>query len=198
MNFNRLCVIFLLLLLVGCASKIPTTRIIERNGIAAFVSTDDHRVAYIKNHGNLDRVCASRESDAVATDETAVSFGLSSVTGQSEQVGEQSGRGELSLGGRSPLVLMSREFLYRACELSNNLNLDPQTTIAIYKMFLNSLEHLAVASSQTGTASVSSSLPSYQVTTSVPPHNAEEDDSSSNNVDSDDSGNSDDNNSHDE
>ena len=148
--------------MAGCASKIPETRIIERNGITAFVSTDDHKVAYIKSHGNLDRVCASWESDAVATDETGISFGLSSATGQSENIGEVSGRGELGLGGRSPVVLMSREFLYRACELSNNLNSSPQTTIEIYKMFLKSLENIASSPPNNRTLSVSSSLPSYQ------------------------------------
>lgn len=116
--------------------------VIERDGIDAIVLTDDHKVSYIKQQGHIDRICAAVESAAVATDESGFSFGFSAL-GKSERVGEESGRGEVALGGRDPLVLIVREFLYRACEMTNNLNSDEEKTIQVYQMFLDSLEKIA-------------------------------------------------------
>lgn len=148
------------MLLSGCATAVPEPKIIQRAGGDVLITTDDHKVAYFKKYGSLERVCAARSSDAVATDESGITLGFSGL-GKTESVGEMSGRGELGLGGRSPVVLITREFLFRACELSNNINADAQTTIDIYKTFLKSLETITQHHFNKGTTSMSSSLPPY-------------------------------------
>lgn len=154
----------LLVFLAGCAANTPKPFMLERDGIDAVVLTDDLKVSYIKQHGHIDRICASRDADAVATDESGISLGFS-MMGKSESLGEQSGRGELGLGGRSPVVLIAREYLYRACEVTNNLNSNEEKTIEIYKMFLESLERIAQSRiAGGGTQAVSSSMPAYSLT----------------------------------
>ncbi|MEW6595342.1 MAG: hypothetical protein AB1413_10790 [Thermodesulfobacteriota bacterium] len=150
--------LLMVVLCCGCAANIPQPMVIERDGIDAIVLTDDHKVSYIKQQGHIDRICAAVEADAVATDESGFSLGLSAL-GKSERIGEHSGRGELSLGGRDPLVLIAREFLYRACEMTNNLNSNEEKTIQVYQMFLDTLEKIAETHPAYGTAPAAADEP---------------------------------------
>ena len=72
--------------------------------------------------------------------------------GAQKSIGEDVSRGAMSLGGRNPGVLIAHELLYRACELSLNLNADSALTLKIYERFLQSLE--LVVKAQTGTGVV--------------------------------------------
>ncbi len=107
------------------------------------VITDNLVPTYIKRNGNLDRICLSPNSDAVSMSGAGLAIGNSTLA-SSEQIGGQIGSGELSLGGRSSIVLITRELLYRACELTTNLTTDKDETIEVYKMFLNTLAALAL------------------------------------------------------
>ena len=164
MGYLHRCLAFVVsaLLTTGCAATPPKPLIIERDGIDAIILSDDHKVSYIKQNGHIDRICASREADAVSTDESGFSLGFSAL-GKKEQIGEQSGRGELALGGRNPLVLLSREFLYRACELTNNHNSNEKTTIEVYKMFLTTLEKVAQTHLGAGSAPMPAAMPAYDL-----------------------------------
>jgi hypothetical protein len=109
---------------------------VERNGVDAVITSNEAKVTYVKEHGHIDRFCAYRESDVetVSSDGFMLGFG---TTGTRESIGESSGASAVALGGRSPAVLMTRELMYRACELTMNLNTDEEKTIAVYKMFLD-------------------------------------------------------------
>ena len=165
-----------IILLTGCASSIPKPEIIQKEDVVILATTDDHEIAYIKKEGDLHRICAARPTDSVATDESGVSLGLSGF-GKTENVGEMSGRGELGLGGRSPAVLVAREFLFRACELSNNINADSKTTIDIYKTFLKSLEKITAYHFVDGTKSVSSEVSPYKLSNSLTVEDIDQEDS---------------------
>ena len=138
--------IFLSILFVinftGCISNstLPINEV-KRSGINAIIMDNSAKVTYIKEHNHIDRYCASRESDSDKTSSQGIGFGLSTGT-TGENIGENSTDGALSLGGRSPTVLITRELMYRACELSMNLNTDTKSTIELYKMFLNSIESI--------------------------------------------------------
>jgi hypothetical protein len=146
----------------GCSNKVPEPVSKKIKDVEALILTDDHKVTYIKKRGGIDRFCSSPETDAVSSYEKGFSFGVNTIA-TSDGVGEQSGRSELGLGGRSPAVLISREFLYRACELSVNLNANSEDTISIYKMFLKSLENVVKNHFNQGTQPMSSNLPSYTI-----------------------------------
>ncbi len=162
MKLYVLLLIVVLVLLSACSASVPKPKMINREGINPLVLTDDHKVTYFKQDGHRERICASREADAVATSQTGVSMGFTTLGG-TETIGEQSGRGELALGGRSPLVLITRELIYRACELTMNLNTDEKTSIEVYRMFLTSLAHIAKNHINQGSQPTSSELPFLNV-----------------------------------
>ena len=173
---RKISLMFATILLTGCASSVPKPEIIQRSGVDILAITDDYEVTYIKKPGDLQRICAARPADAVATDEAGISLGLSGLE-KSQNIGEMSGRGELGLGGRDPAVLIAREFLFRACELSNNINANGQTTIDIYKLFLKSLEKITAHHLNDGTKSVSSEVSPYTIPKNSTIQNNKPDDS---------------------
>ncbi len=118
--------------LAGCSVPAQlTAKHIDREGVDAVIIDNAAKVTYIKENGHTEKFCAYRESDVESDSASGFVIG----TGN-EAVGEQSSSGALALGGRSPMVLIVREMMYRACELSINLNADQETTLGIYKLFL--------------------------------------------------------------
>ena len=63
--------------------------------------------------------------------------GFNIDTGQGPKIGVNDSYNAMSMGGRSPDVLIMRELLYRACELALNANATPEQTLEIYKFFIN-------------------------------------------------------------
>ncbi|MGE4418895.1 MAG: hypothetical protein AB7D38_03550 [Sulfurimonas sp.] len=126
----------LMLNFTGCAVKGDLfTKEIDRSGIDLIVMEEGSKVTYLKDPNTLERFCASREIDTTKTFNEGLGLGLS-AGGTQEQISGGEGTGAIALGGRSPAVLITREMMFRACELALNLNLDSEKTIEIYKMFL--------------------------------------------------------------
>jgi|GEM_PF-5523910 len=94
------------------------------------------------------------------TAESGILLGLPSLKGE-EQTELAQGVGALGLGGRDPLVLLARELLFRVCELTSNINADPELTIETYKYFLKTPETLSQHRFGSGTAPQAASLPLY-------------------------------------
>jgi len=138
---------------LGCSSKTSKPTVLERDNVSAISNTADLQMTFIKKHGDLDRYCGSRQSDVADTRSSGATLGVGTI-GKSENIGEGSSQGALSLGGRSPSVLIVREMLYRACELTMNLNTDTKTTIEVYSKFLDSIEKITTSQTEVGTTSV--------------------------------------------
>jgi len=98
-------------------------------------------------------LCMAPFPDAIGSSshDTTFSAGLTSKEG----VARQRTRGGERLGGRSADVLLSRELLYRACELAANLHADQELTLKIYDRFLTTLESISKYQTGTGTAAES-------------------------------------------
>jgi hypothetical protein len=127
----------LIIFLTGCSIKeAPSTKEIYRSGIDLIVMEESSKVTYLKDNTTMEKFCASREIDSAQTFTQGVGLGISVGTLQ-DSISEQEGSGAVALGGRSPAVLITRELMFRACELALNLNLDSEKTIEIYKMFLD-------------------------------------------------------------
>ena len=128
-------IIFIILNITGCSVKNDLfTKEIKRSGIDLIVMEEGSKVTYLKDSNTLERFCASREIDTTETFNEGLGLGLS-TGGVQENISGGEGTGAVALGGRSPAVLITREMMFRACELSLNLNLDSEKTIEIYKMF---------------------------------------------------------------
>ena len=143
-------------LFTGCASQSST--IIERDGISAVEVPPDRKVAFIKRKDTNLYWCAPRQGDIADTSGAGVSLGDTSSS--EETATEQSGQGVVTLGGRTPDVLLSREFMFRACELALNTNATQEESLDIYKRFLDSLEKISsLQVKSAGTASTTAAAP---------------------------------------
>lgn len=148
-------------LLVSCAS-IPSssgamsTKYFDRAGIDVVLAPGDVQTNYFKDTGSRERYCRSPQSDVASTFGEGFSLGLGLPSGTQKSIGEDVSRGAMSLGGRNPGVLIAREILYRACELSLNLNADTALSLKIYERFLQSLESVVKAQVGNGVAAGSS------------------------------------------
>lgn len=138
--------------LAACATGSAVSRstegkLFERQGVDVVLTPADTQSVYFKDLGSRERYCRSPQPDTASTFSEGIS--LANPLSGGRGVGEDASRGALSLGGRNPGVLISRELLYRACELSLNLNADTALTFKIYERFLRSLEE--ITKNQTGT-----------------------------------------------
>jgi hypothetical protein len=139
---------------LGCGTLLPPQRTAEafaeregvrsdggKLGLEVLTVPEGQRVMLIKSPDDVERVCAPRESD----EGVSVSEGLNlSLPGAGAAgIGEQAGVQAVSLGRPGPIVQLARELLFRACELSLNLDADATETRAIYERFLSTLESIA-------------------------------------------------------
>lgn len=142
----------LLLALTGCASALPPQRpevdFAERGGVdqaqrqvglQVLTIPEGQRVMLIKGPDDVERVCSPRESDQGLSVSEGLSLSLPGAGG-SVGVGETMGDQAVALGHPAAVVQLARELLFRACELSLNLDADPATTREIYERFLAVLE----------------------------------------------------------
>ena len=107
--------------------------VVNRNGLDIVIEDGSKKATVIKDLGSTERYCRTPNPDFAAV--KGGSFAL--PTGIGTSVGASESSAIDSLGGRSPAVLITRELMYRACELSLNLNADADLTRAIYTQFLS-------------------------------------------------------------
>ena len=135
-NFGAcLVAIFAGSLLSGCVSFQPNTSkhaVVDRNGLDIVIEDGSKKATIFKDVGSTERYCRTPNPDFAAV--KGGSFAI--PTGIGTSVGASDSSAVDSLGGRSPAVLITRELMYRACELSLNVNADPDLTRAIYTQFL--------------------------------------------------------------
>jgi hypothetical protein len=150
------------LLLSGCAGirSEKKEQLIDRPGIDVVGAPADRQEIVIKDSKSLERFCKGPSPDVAMTASSGISLGLTAgVLPAGEKVGDGSSRGALSLGGRSPAVLLARELMYRACELVINTRADPKTAIQIYKMTMDSIERIAALQTGNGTVAKNAAPP---------------------------------------
>jgi hypothetical protein len=138
--------------LLGCANSSPGSRrsetVIDRIGVDVVASDSTRQLTYLKESGSKERFCRGPGADAITTASQGVSAQIP-LRGSSVGVGEETTNGAVDLGGRNPAVLITRELMYRACELASNTNADGPAERQIYMQFLQVV--LAISKVQTGT-----------------------------------------------
>jgi len=148
--------------LAGCGSIWPKSygKLFERDGVSMVTVPDNTRETYFNDPNSLERHCRAPSPDVAMT--TSDGFSINApgpgLYGGNEGITSSAGGGALSLGGRSPALLIAREMLYRACELTSNLNLPKDETIAIYERFLQSIESISKIQTSAGTSSASEQM----------------------------------------
>ena len=162
-KFHGFLILIFALMLSGCGTfdvlssadkKIKDHHLYERQGIDILVESSSLKTTVIKDKDSFERICRSPNPDFASGETSGVSVGLS----KGPTIGTSSGAMIDSLGGRSPAVLITRELMYRACEMTLNLQATPDLSKEIYWRFLTTIE-LAIKN-QTGAGSQSSSVTS--------------------------------------
>jgi hypothetical protein len=153
---GRYCRSFLLLPLLvtisGCQSLFGgegNTHSVQ--GITVVHAKSSEQFSYVKEHEELARFCAETDTDSQGTS----SSGLS-LSAEGDSIGDKSSSGVVTLGGRDPTVLITRELMFRACELILNTNAEAPDAVKIYVDTLNALLEIVKVHTGTGTTSVSS------------------------------------------
>ncbi len=164
--FGRSALIICVTLLAGCGtvSKMfeQPHSLYDRNGLDILVEDSSRKTTVIKDKSSFERICRSPSPDYATGQSDSISLGFAS----GPSVGSSSGAAIDSLGGRSSALMITRELMYRACELALNLDANEGLSKEIYWKFLGTIEialkSQTSAGAQGSTASVSS-------TSSAPP-----------------------------
>jgi hypothetical protein len=166
---NRLAFILTTLLAITGCSVTPHKPSISASldGIKIYSTSSDMQSSFVKSRNSGEHFCDSRMSDVADTESASVGLGAS-IIGKSESINEGASRGAVSLGGRSPAVLITREVMYRTCEMVMNLNLDKKEALALYIQTLNLVKSVAQSDTALGAASMVGSAPVENTNISVP------------------------------
>ena len=158
---NSICILSMILLLSGCVGITPDPekegKIYERDGVSTLLIPSDTREVYFKDSHSFERHCRAPGPDISIESSSGISIGAS-IAGKSDMISDTSGQSGLALGGRDPAVLLTRELMYRACELTSNLNANQKTTLYIYNRFLKTVEKSIKMQQIVGTASATNSV----------------------------------------
>jgi hypothetical protein len=134
------------LFLAGCgAQRDVRVNAAPKTGTYAYSLPADLRAAYVRSDTGV-RVCSEPSPD-VALKSTAE---LGATLANKTPTTDQSAKLESSLlvevvqlAGRNSRTLMAREVLYRICETSANLDLDPAATTQLWTMAIEYLQKYA-------------------------------------------------------
>ena len=120
------------LLLVGCAGFLPKGEMTGFTLEGVLFASPSLDTTLVRDPNNHKKICMGRVADALfETSESAIfSISIVSVANtKGDSVGETDNAGEEEMMGRTPAVLLARELFYRACEFTNNAQLDQKESV---------------------------------------------------------------------
>jgi predicted small secreted protein len=140
---KRFSLVTIALVLASCSAmrgaNQDTQVIHERPGIDVVLVPESYVATYFTSEHHGERHCRAPDPDV--TSSSGDSLNLSDIAGDSIGFSDEIKSSELS--GRTPGLLLTRELMYRACEMTSNLNTDKEMTIAIYKTFLKAITDIS-------------------------------------------------------
>jgi len=157
------------LLLTGCGGKtlISAKPSFNEKNTIEIVHDSAAGIGYVlkQESKNPEKVCRTTSPDFVSgkADQLNLAGPLASNIGASDAFEA------VTLGGRSPTVLIVREMMYRACELSLNVNANLDQSLSIYKALLDETVKVVNAAPKiTGTQSSSLNAPIVNMPNATP------------------------------
>lgn len=152
---------------LGCVSAAPIVQPVDRTvgGLEIMTISGEQRFVLLQSPDDVEKICVAHGPDAVPT----VGEGFS-LTNAAQGVSADQEVGTGVLGGRSPLVLLARELLYRTCEFSLNYRLGKAEALDLYSQTLQMIQ--ALAASVAGSASSGTSPLAVQAGTGTGPSNS--------------------------
>lgn len=124
-----------MVLITGCQSFLNRQNTKQSaQGVSVLHSNSAEQFSYIKQNQSAARFCTETDTDVESTASGGITLGIGN-----ESAGDEHTQGAVTLGGRDPTVLISRELMFRACELMLNTNADAPQAV---KMYIDTLESL--------------------------------------------------------
>lgn len=113
----------------------------ERPGIDVVLVPESYVATYFTSESHGERHCRAPDPDITSTrnDSLTLPGGLGGI---GDSIGFTDKITATELKGRTPGLLLTRELMYRACEMTSNLNTDKEMTIAIYDRFLKAIAEI--------------------------------------------------------
>jgi len=145
---------FMSLLFVGCSIQPVEPTISVSKGIRIYSSSADQQATFMKDHDSTERFCLARGADVADTESTGLgaTFGLAD---RNESLTDSVSKGAVDLGGRNPAVLITRELMYRTCEMIMNLNLSKEEALKLFTQTLNASVTVSQNQTDSGAAALS-------------------------------------------
>jgi hypothetical protein len=176
---STLAALALSLLCSSCAimeTSAAKSRLIDRKGLDVVL---DHStgVGFVITDPNFkDRVCKTPAPDVLAGETKSEGLSLPGLipgaSSSGTSITDAEGYAAINLGGRSPSVLIARDFLYRVCEMTSNLQLSPEETVKVYLQAMDKIIEIikdrGVAGKSAPTAPSITNSPPVPVTIAPP------------------------------
>lgn len=155
---------------LGCALPQRKAKVVMLEGgtLSTITLPADLRGVYVTRQTPEVKLCAEPAPDVALESVEKVTANLKTVL-QSGQTIEGSVATEfaskvMELAGRTQLVLLAREMLYRACELSINHNTGPEKALELYTIVANLVRDLGQADKEKAKADVLKQIPKEALT----------------------------------
>jgi hypothetical protein len=155
-------VIGALIAVTGCATPPKPSITANFGGIRIYSTGADQQSSFLKQNNSGEYFCDSRASDVADTASNGIGLSASEF-GSKEGISESHSRGAVALGGRSPAVLITREVMYRTCEIVMNLALDKKEALDLYIKTLNLVQSISKNDTNSGTSSISDSTSAQEI-----------------------------------
>ena len=168
---STLTALVLSLLCSSCAmleSSAAKSRLIDRPGLDVVLDHSTGVGFVISDPKFKDQVCKTPAPDVLAGVTKSETISLPSVlpgsTSNGAAITDSEGYSATNLGGRTPSVLIARDFLYRVCEMTINMQLSPEETVKVYLQTMDKIVEIIKDRSVAG-----KSAPTSTSTTISPP-----------------------------
>ena len=128
------------LLLAGCAGFLPKGEMTGFTQEGVLFASPSLGTTLVRDPSNHKKICMGRGADGLFETSESANFSISLVSvanTKGDSVGETDNTGEEEMMGRTPAVLLARELFYRACEFTNNAQLDKKESVKIFNSVLN-------------------------------------------------------------
>lgn len=141
--------IFVVALLSACTdSPHPPSTMHDRTAVDVVLDHQTGASYIIHDNTGLEQVCASAGPDVVTGSSRSGEVSRPSIEGE-KSISHSRTFSADNLGGRSPAVLITREMLYRACELTVNQRLSKSEAVKLFEFVVNKSSEIAKTEGQT-------------------------------------------------
>ncbi|NTS78362.1 hypothetical protein HR060_16030 [Catenovulum sp. SM1970] len=123
--------------MIGCSSvyaPIPHQVIIQEDSTLATTAVINH--TFVRSKSNNYIVCSQTSADAAFDQGSNDGVSGTFTSGASETIRNQNSANDVEMSGRTPVLLMTRELMYRTCEFTANFNLTKVEAQALYEKTL--------------------------------------------------------------